>query len=91
MFVLNPCPSKKLGGQPYHEDALFDPNLNMVDNILKFCKNILKLKKTSKNIDLKLDRNLIFKNFEKRVILHPTSAKKIKNWPIDKYIKLAQI
>ncbi|HEU63823.1 MAG: hypothetical protein KR126chlam4_00003 [Candidatus Anoxychlamydiales bacterium] len=91
VFVLNPCPSKKIGGQPYHRDALFDPSINMVDNILLFCKKILKLKKTSKKIDLKIDKNLTFKKFEKRVILHPASAKKSKNWPINKYIKLAQV
>jgi len=91
VFVLNPCPSKKIGKQPYHEDALFDPNINMVENILLFCKKILKLKKISKKIDIKIDKNLTYKKFVKRVIIHPASAKKSKNYPIDKYIKLSQI
>ncbi|NGX63014.1 MAG: hypothetical protein KR126chlam6_00419 [Candidatus Anoxychlamydiales bacterium] len=90
IFVLNPCPSKKLGGQPYFEDAFFKPNLSMVDNIDLFCNNVLKLKKTSKKIDLTIPTNLIFQKFKKRIIFHPSGAKKSKNWQIQKYIKLAK-
>jgi len=90
IFVLNPCPSKKLGGQPYFEDALFQSNISMVDNIDLFCKNILKLKKTSKKFDLKIPKDLIFQRYKKRIIIHPSSAKKSKNWTIQKYIKLAK-
>jgi len=90
VFVLNPCPSKKIGSQPYYKDALFNPNFCMVDNIDFFCKKILKLKKTSKKFDLLISKDFIFRKHTKRVIIHPSSAKKSKNLTLDKYIKLAK-
>ncbi|NGX28329.1 MAG: hypothetical protein K940chlam1_00505 [Candidatus Anoxychlamydiales bacterium] len=91
VFVLNPCPSRKVGSQPFYKDAFFDPNLCMVENIENFSKNILKLKKISKKIDLSIPKNLTFKKFSRRIIIHPSSAKKSKNYSIDKYLQLAKV
>ncbi len=91
VFVLNPCPSKKIGSQPFYKDAFFDPNLCMVENIENFSKNILNLKKTSKKIDLSIPKNLRLKKCQRRVIIHPSSAKKSKNYSIDKYLLLAKV
>jgi ADP-heptose:LPS heptosyltransferase len=91
VFVLNPCPSKKIGQQPFYKDALFEADLCMVDNINFFCKKILKLKKVSKKIDLNFPKGKEFKKNKNRVIIHPSSAKKSKNWTLEKYIKLAKL
>jgi hypothetical protein len=89
IYVLNPCASKKVGGQPYYRDACFSPNVSMVENIDFFCKKILKLKKTTKIINYFIPKEIQFKKNLKRVIIHPSSAKKGKNWPINKYLDLA--
>lgn len=91
IFVLNPCPSKKVGSQPYYEDTFFTPNLSVVDNILKFCKSVLHLKKVEKSNGIKNPNSSIFKKFSKRVVIHPSSAKESKNWPINSYMSLAKI
>jgi len=91
IFVLNPCPSKKIGFQPYYSDALFNPKICMIENIDIFCKKILKLKKTSKKINYAFPFEVIHKKYKNRVIIHPSSAKKSKNLSEEKYIKLAKI
>ncbi len=87
VFVLNPCPSRKIGGQPYYEDCYFSPCITVVENIIRFCQNILHLPKTiySNGIILPKYRS----KYPNRVIIHPTSAKLGKNWPLSKYIHLA--
>lgn len=90
VFVLNPCPSKKVGTQPFYKDTFFSPKINVVENILKFCKNILHLKNIEKSNGIKCFENLEHKKFSKRIIIHPSSAKVSKNWPLVKYINLAK-
>lgn len=89
IFVLNPCPSKKLGSQPYYSDSYFNPKISMVDNIDIFSKKILKLEKTSKKINYYISDKAEHKKYKNRVIIHPSSAKKSKNWSEKKYLELA--
>lgn len=91
IFVLNPCPSKTVGRQPYFEDAKLSPDLSVVENFSSFCKNILLLPKTTKENGIRPPKNLIFQKEKKRIVIHPLSAKESKNWPITKYVKLAKI
>jgi len=90
IYVLNPCPSRRVGDQPYFGDALFDPNICMVNNIEHFCKRILKLEKTSMAIKISMPTEYSPKKYTKRIVIHPSSAKESKNLPIKKYIKLAK-
>ncbi len=89
IFVLNPCPSKKIGSQPYYLDTLFDPNICMVENIDLFSKQILKLKKTTKKINYSISCDIEHKKYKNKVIIHPSSAKESKNWSEKKYLELA--
>jgi heptosyltransferase III len=89
IFVLNPCPSKKIGGQPYYKDALFTPKLSFVDNLCDFCKDILHLPKIQKENGIVNPYDLINRKYRKKIAIHPTSGKEGKNWPIESYVKLA--
>jgi hypothetical protein len=66
-------------------------NYSQVENAFIFCKEKLKLKNTTRNIKLIPPEHLGLKhkNHSKRVVIHPYSAYKRKNWPLKKYIKLA--
>jgi heptosyltransferase III len=89
IYVLNPSPSKKIGSQPYYSDALFDPDVSMVDNIDFFCRKILKLNSTTKKINYTMPSDLVHKKYKNRVVIHPSSAKDSKNWTKEKYLELA--
>lgn len=90
-FVLNPCPSKNIGRQPYYSDAFFKPDICMVDNIDLFCREVLKLEKTSKQITYFIPFEAVHKKYKNRVAIHPSSAKKSKNLEKFKYMKLAAL
>lgn len=66
-------------------------NYSQVENAIIFCREKLKLKNITRDIKLTppTSLNLKHKNHSKRIILHPFSAYKRKNWPLKKYIKLA--
>ena len=90
VFVLNPSPSKKIGYQPFYEDTYFSPNRSVVDNILIFCKDILKFKTIKKSNGILCPYPIEKNKYENRVIIHPSSAKDSKNWPLHRYVKLAK-
>ena len=73
------------------QDVLFDPKLSIATNIAEGCRTILKLKKTSKENDLTLPREKVYRRFPKRIVIHPTSRNLRKNWAASKYIKLAKL
>jgi len=87
--VLYPYPSKNLIKEPYYSDSLFDINLSMGRNLERFCKDILKLEKVSKSNGFHPPKLLKNRKYYKRVILHVKSSREGKNWPRDKYVKLA--
>ncbi len=89
-YVLNPCPSRKIGHQPYYKDAKFNPALSMVDNMHQFCSKVLKLSKIEKNNGIENPYELNHRKYHNFIALHPTSAKKSKNWSKRGYIKLAK-
>ncbi|MBI5346343.1 MAG: hypothetical protein HZB76_04300 [Chlamydiae bacterium] len=88
-FVLNPSFSPKIGKQKFYEDALFDPNICMVDNIELFCIRVLRFLHTSKTCGIHPINNLSHRKYLNRIIVHPTSANIAKNWSMQKYVKLA--
>lgn len=87
--VIYPIPSKGVIHKPYYQDSLLDPKIPLVDNLQAFCKEILLFPKTTKKNGLIPPRNLHFRKFPKRVVFHISSSRPGKNWPIEKYVKLA--
>lgn len=66
-------------------------NYSQVENAAIFCEEKLRLKNITRDIKLAPPEHLELKhkNHPKRVVIHPYSAYKRKNWPLKKYIKLA--
>lgn len=87
--VINPCFSRNIGNQPYYEDCLFDPHLPIVDNMEKFCKEVLHLPKTTKHNGIVPAERLKYQKNKKHICIHATSSREGKNWPIEKFTQLA--
>ena len=62
-----------------------------MENAIIFCREKLKLKNIDRDIKVFPPTRLGLKhtNYSKRIVIHSYSAYKRKNWPLKKYIKLA--
>lgn len=70
-------------------DHVFNSSISMIDNIILFFKKFLQ--NPSKKINFTLPKTLIKKQtLENKILIHPTSKNKNKNWSFKKYIKLYQ-
>jgi len=87
--VINACFSKDVGNQPYYRDSLFHPHVSIVDNMKRFCDQMLHLSNTTKHVGFVIPKQLDYQKNNKRVCLHVTSSREGKNWPIEKYVNLA--
>lgn len=67
-----------------------DKNAAMIDRVERFCKEILSLPKTTRENGIIPLRNLHYKHYPKRIVIHPTSSNPVKNWPAKKFIALAR-
>lgn len=64
----------------------------MADNIAAICRERLQLPEADKSngIGLPKGKNITAHALSKRIIIHPTSTKDSKNWPLEKFILLAR-
>ncbi len=85
-WVLCPstCKGKKIEG-----DYQLDINQSLVDNLVQFSK-VLNCNNPTRDIGISPKKELIFKKFPKRIVIHPTSKSITKNWPSHKFCKLAK-
>ncbi|MBS0628794.1 MAG: glycosyltransferase family 9 protein [Verrucomicrobia bacterium] len=84
-YVLNPIATPKCDYR-YWEVGRFNGRLPFADNLEFFCRDVLKLKRVTKENGIRILTN---QKFEKRVIIHPTSSRPSKNWPKEKFLRLA--
>jgi len=89
MKIIYIYPSKNIVREPYYSDAQIDPSLPVAENMRFFCEKILHLPKITKSNGLIPPAELIYKKHKKRIAIHPTSSREGKNWPREKYVKLA--
>ena len=87
--VLNPIATCNRD-YPFWEGGRFNGGRSFVDNLVRFCQETLLLKLTTKHNGITLPGDITAKKYSKRVILHPMSSKKEKNWPKEKFLKLAK-
>lgn len=87
--VIYIYPSKHIVNEPYYSDAQIDPSLPVAENMRLFCERILHLPKITKMNGLIPPDTLEYRKHKKRVAIHPTSSREGKNWPREKYVKLA--
>lgn len=87
--VIYLYPSKFIVNEPYYNDCLTDPKLPIAENLRRFCEKVLHLPKISDSNGFIPLPGLIYRKHPQRVIIHPTSARPTRNWPKEKFVKLA--
>lgn len=70
-------------------DRVFHEDYPMVDNTARAISSILGLNHISKNNGLTIPSSLIHRRYKHRVLLHPTSRDPHRNWPAEKFLKIA--
>lgn len=71
-------------------DQVFNKSLPMAENVARAIARLMNMKDTSKNNGLTIPKNLIRKKYPNRIVIHPMSQSEQKNWPREKYLKLAK-
>jgi ADP-heptose:LPS heptosyltransferase len=89
MKVIYIYPSKRIVNELYYQDAQIDPDIPVAENLRLFCEKILHLPKITGSNGFIPPSGLQYRENEKRVVIHPTSSRAGKNWPKEKFIKLA--
>lgn len=87
--VLYLYPSPNIVNERYYLDCLTDPKKSIADNLLRVCEKVLQLPKITKNNGFTPPEGLTPQKFPKRIVIHPTSARATRNWPKDRFVKLA--
>lgn len=87
--ILNPIatPNKDY---PYWENGRFNGIYPFVDNLYAYCRDLLQLPVVTKSNGMGMPSGVIPRRYPQRVVLHPTSSRPGKNWPIEKFMRLAQ-
>ena len=69
---------------------LFRAKMLLVDVQLAICEQIFHLKNLTRSNGLQPLPNLTSHKHAKRVIIHPTSSDKLRSWPAEKFVVLAE-
>ena len=85
LIFLFPTKSIKLT----EKDFLFEQALPVAANIGLACAKLLKSPEITKENGILLPKNLIYRKFPKRIVIHPTSRDPKRNWSQAKFINLA--
>ncbi len=63
---------------------------SLIDVYMDVCRQTLELPQLDRSNGIVIPKNLTFRKVNKRIILHPTSLRKEKNWPAEKFTALAK-
>ncbi|MBS0652620.1 MAG: hypothetical protein JSR39_03745 [Verrucomicrobia bacterium] len=86
--VLNPIATPKTD-YPYWENGRFNGSRPFVDNLYAYCQDVLKLAVATKSNGIVIPSGVSHRKYPNRVIIHPTSSRPGKNWPMEKFIALS--
>ncbi len=87
--VLNPIATPK-NDYPYWENGRFNGSRPFVDNLYTYCCEILNLAVVTKSNGIVVPSDVSHGKYPKRIIIHPTSSRPGKNWPMEKFIALSE-
>ncbi len=87
--VIYLYPSKNIVKEPFYNDAKIDPFLPVAENMRLFCQNILGFSNPLLHSGLTPPLDLGHRSHPSRVVVHSTSGKEERNWPKEKFVKLA--
>ncbi len=82
-------PSPHIMKELYYEDCFTDPEQSVADNLLIVCDKVLHLPIVVKDNGFRAPVSLIHQKYPKRIVVHPTSARVTRNWPKERFVKLA--
>ncbi len=71
-------------------DFLFDPKLPVATNLCIGCQTTFALKNVTKKNGIVLPEKGVYRRHPKRVVIHPTSSDRIRNWLPAQFLLLAQ-
>lgn len=80
-----PTPSKNM----HPGDFLFDPKLPVASNLSLACQKTLGTPSTKEN-DLTIPKEKMYKKYPKRIVIHPTSNDPKRNWKQKQFLSLAK-
>ncbi len=87
--VLYLYPSPNIINESYYLDCLTDPKKSIAENMRIVCRKVLQLPKMTTGNGFTPPPGLIQHKYPKRIVIHPTSARPTRNWPKEKFVKLA--
>lgn len=67
-----------------------DDSLTMVEQAVAFCRGKLAIQNASAAVGFVVPPTLVARRHRRRVMLHPVSYNVKKNWPYEKYLRLAR-
>lgn len=71
-------------------DVAFDENCSMVANVKIALKELFGIEAAGGENGLLAPGGAMYKKYPKRVVIHPTSGASSKNWPKEKFLKVAK-
>lgn len=71
-------------------ESSYDKKKSMLENILSVCKENLSLPSPTRDNGMRIPGDALYRCFSKRVLIHPFSSSEKKNWPLEKFVKLAK-
>jgi heptosyltransferase-3 len=89
MKIIYLYPSPNIVREPYYADCLTDPKASIAENFRLFCRNILHLPRVVQGNGFIPPEGLVHRKYPNRVVIHPTSSRITRNWPKEKFVKLA--
>lgn len=87
--ILYLYPSPNIVNEPYYSDCLTNPLASIAENMRIVCEKVLRLPKLTRSNGFTPPEGLVQHRYPKRIIVHPTSARETRNWPREKFVKLA--
>lgn len=87
--VLNPIATANRD-YPFWEEARFDGTLTFVENLRRFCDEILKVGEATSDNGITPLSGFTHQKYPRRVVVHPTSSRPGKNWSAKKFAGLAE-
>ncbi|MBX9743663.1 MAG: hypothetical protein K2X08_00445 [Chlamydiales bacterium] len=81
---------RKHGPMKEGYDIPFNEGCSMVENIKIAAEKLLDIDASSGDNGLQVPEGLVHRKHKKRVVIHPTSAMKNKNWPKKKFLQVVK-
>lgn len=78
-------------GQLSEFDIALSHEKPIAQSLASSCQKFFNFPETSLDTGIEIPKNLIFKKYPKRILIHPSSSDKNKCWTKKKYVKLAKI